>query len=117
VYLSDTESGGFGLVHSGWKAMGIALIALRHMETHWNTRPEAVAAVLGPCIGPCSYLVDAERAGAFDAEFGGTANAYPLGPVVNDYALPSSEAQGFALDLQAVNVRLLVNTEVRHIAL
>ncbi|MDR1957392.1 MAG: polyphenol oxidase family protein, partial [Treponema sp.] len=117
VYLYDTESGGFGLVHSGWKGTGIALTALRLMESHWHTRPEAVAAVLGPCIGPCSYRVDAERARGFDAEFGGAAGAYPLGPVVKDYALPGSEAQGFALDLQAANVRLLVNAGVRHIAL
>ncbi|MDR0629148.1 MAG: polyphenol oxidase family protein [Treponema sp.] len=106
VYLYDTESGGFGLVHSGWKGTGIALKALQLMEARWHTRPEAVAAVLGPCIGACCYRVDAERARAFDHEFGGPLGAYPLGPVV----------KGAALDLQAANARLLVNAGVRHIA-
>ncbi|MHB9293174.1 polyphenol oxidase family protein [Hollandina sp. SP2] len=107
VYLYDTESGGFGLVHSGWKGTGIALKALQLMEARWHTRPEAVAAVLGPCIGSCCYQVDAERAKAFDQEFGGPDGAYPLGPVV----------KGAALDLQAANARILVNAGVRHIAL
>jgi copper oxidase (laccase) domain-containing protein len=77
------------------------------MEARWHTRPEAVAAVLGPCIGSCCYQVDPERARAFDQEFGGPDGAYPLGPVV----------KGGALDLQAANARMLVNAGVRHIAL
>jgi YfiH family protein len=107
VYLYDTESGGFALVHSGWKGTGIALKALQLMAARWHTRPEAVAAVLGPCIGSCCYRVDAERARAFDQAFGGPDGASPLGPVV----------KGAALDLQAANARMLVTAGVRHIAL
>ncbi|MDR2634031.1 MAG: polyphenol oxidase family protein [Treponema sp.] len=107
VYLYDTESGGFALVHSGWKGTGIALNALKLMEARWHTRPQGVAAVLGPCIGACCYPVDAARRRAFDQDFGGPSGAYPLGPVV----------KGPALDLQAANARLLVNAGVRHIAL
>ncbi|MDR2393715.1 MAG: polyphenol oxidase family protein [Treponema sp.] len=107
VYLYDTESCGFGLVHSGWKGTGIALQALQLMQARWHTRPEAVAAVLGPCIGSCCYQVDAVRVQSFDQEFGGPDGAYPLGPVV----------KGAALDLQAANARMLVNAGVRHIAL
>lgn len=107
VYLYDTESRGFGLVHSGWKGTGIVIKALQLMEARWHTRPEAVAAVLGPCIGSCCYQVEAERVQSFEQEFGGPDGAFPLGPVV----------KGSALDLQAANARLLVNAGVRHIAL
>jgi YfiH family protein len=107
IYLYDTESCGFGLVHSGWKGTGIVLKALKLMEASWHTRPEAVAAVLGPCIGSCCYQVDEVRARSFEQEFGGPDGAYPLGPVV----------KGSALDLQAANARLLVSAGVRHIAL
>jgi YfiH family protein len=107
VYLYDTESGGFGILHSGWQGTGIVMTALRLMEEHWHTRPEAVAAVLGPCIRSCCYQVDAERAHAFEAEFGGFGGVYPLGPVVHPPRY---------IDLQAANARLLANAGVRNIA-
>ncbi|MDR2398764.1 MAG: polyphenol oxidase family protein [Spirochaetaceae bacterium] len=106
VYLYDTQSGAFALVHSGWKGTGIALTALKLMNEGWSTRPKAVAAVLGPCIGPCCYAVEPTRSRNFEAEFGGETGAFPLGSVVKENAL----------DLQAANARLLVNAGVRHIA-
>jgi YfiH family protein len=110
VFLYDTEKGGLALVHSGWKGTGIALNALRLMEERWRTRPEDVAAVLGPCIRRCCYCVDRERARLFDAEFGGPGGEFPLGPAV-------SESGGrFFLDLQAANARLLAGAGVRNIA-
>jgi YfiH family protein len=113
VFLYDTGNGGLALVHSGWKGTGIALNALRLMEERWRTRPEDVAAVLGPCIRRCCYRVDDERAGFFEAEFGGSPDApgtFPLGPVV------SGSVEGFFLDLQAANARLLAGAGVRNIA-
>jgi YfiH family protein len=110
VYLYDTESGAFGLVHSGWRGTGIVLRALALMGERWNTRAEAVAAALGPCIGPCCYRVDGQRERAFALEFGGPGGPYPLGPV--------SRAQGgeYFLDLKAANARLLAKAGVRHLA-
>jgi YfiH family protein len=109
----DTGNGGFALVHSGWRGTGIALKALRFMEERWHTRPEDVAAVLGPCIRRCCYRVDGERARAFEAEFGGSGGGefglFPLEPVV-------SETDGeFFLDLQAANIRFLAGAGVRNI--
>lgn len=102
VYLYDTESGAFGIVHSGWKGTGIALKALCMMQECFSTRPQAVAAVLGPCIGPCCYNVDAGRAECFEKEFG---------------AASVRESGGdFYLDLKAANVRLLKNAGVKNIA-
>jgi YfiH family protein len=116
VFLYDTGghpdegNGGLALVHSGWKGTGIALNALCLMEERWHTRPEDVTALLGPCIRPCCYRVDEERARAFEAEFGGAEGAFPLGPVV------SETAGEFFLDLQAANARLLAGAGVRNIA-
>ncbi|MDR1587930.1 MAG: polyphenol oxidase family protein [Treponema sp.] len=115
VFLYDVEGGAFALVHSGWKGTGIVLEALRLMREHRRTRPEAVAAVLGPCIQGCCYRVDEARSRAFQAEFGGSSGAFPLGPVVIERAgLP--DGPGFFLSLQAANARLLANAGVRNIA-
>jgi YfiH family protein len=110
VFLYDTASGASALLHSGWKGTGIVLNALSLMAERWGTRPEVVAALLGPCIHPCCYQVDEERAALFEAEFGGAAGDYPLGPVVK------RNGNRPALDLQAANARLLVNAGVGNIA-
>ena len=110
VFLCDTETGACALLHSGWKGTGIVLNALSMMAERWGTRPASVAALLGPCIRPCCYQVDEGRAAAFEAEFGGSAGEYPLGPVVRrDGGRP-------ALDLQAANARLLAGAGVRQLA-
>jgi YfiH family protein len=112
VFLYDCGSrpdAGLALVHSGWKGTGIALTALRLMEERWHTRPEDVAAILGPCIRRCCYRVDEERGRAFEAEFGGGESAGAL-PVV------SRSAGEVFLDLQAANARLLAGAGVRNIA-
>jgi YfiH family protein len=109
---SPAGNGGLALVHSGWKGTGIALNALRLMAERWHTRPEEVAAILGPCIRRCCYRVDEERERLFAAEFGGAglAGEFPLGPVV-------SRVDGeIFLDLQAANAHLLVQAGVRNIA-
>jgi YfiH family protein len=107
VFLLDTETFFFAALHSGWRGTGIVLQALSVM-TQAGTKPEAVAAVLGPCIQGCCYKVDEQRAQDFEKEFGGSAG--PLGDVVlrrND---------GPYISLQAVNARLLAGAGVRHIA-
>ena len=114
LYLFDTESGAFGLVHSGWKGTGIVLRALELMRDRWRTRPEAVAALMGPCIGSCCYRVNGERADAFEKEFGVTqgesaADAL-LGPVTRQ------DGDGYYLDLKAANAGLLARAGVRNIA-
>jgi copper oxidase (laccase) domain-containing protein len=117
VFLLDTESLGrekipFAVLHSGWRGTGIVLKALALMGERWHTRPEAVAAVLGPCIQSCCYHVEEERARNFEAAFGGPGGAYPLGPVVGGGASRGE----FTLGLQAANARLLANAGVRNIA-
>jgi YfiH family protein len=118
VYLYDTEGGAFGLVHSGWKGTGIALAALRLMEERWGVRPEAVGALLGPCIQSCCYRVDRARAAEFEEEFGGGGD-YPLGPVIEEKyppGDPSENSREFFINLPAANARLLAKAGVRNIA-
>jgi len=100
VFLLDTENGCWSVLHSGWKGTGIVLKALEIMRRA-GTRPEAVAAVLGPCIQSCCYRVDEERAKHFEAEFGPVARR---------------DDSGLYIDLQAANIRLLASAGVRHIA-
>ncbi|MDR0590040.1 MAG: polyphenol oxidase family protein [Spirochaetaceae bacterium] len=116
VYLLDTESGAFGILHSGWKGTGIVLKALALMEARWKTRAEAVAVVLGPGIGSCCYQVDEGRARSFEEEFGGSGGVYPLGPVVVRRGRKGSAPADPFLDLQAANARLLAGAGVRNLA-
>jgi YfiH family protein len=115
VFLYDTESGAFGLLHSGWRGTGIVLSALALMEERWHTRPESLAAVLGPCIGVCCYSVDGERAAAFEEEFGGGGGPYPLGPVTERRVSEAGPPRRY-LNLRAANARLLAAAGIRHIA-
>jgi YfiH family protein len=116
VYLYDSDSQGFGLLHSGWKGTGIVLDALELMKKKWGTQAKAVAAVLGPCIRSCCYRVDEERATAFEKEFGENSSLvardapWPLGPVT------IKREDGYYLDLQAANARLLAGAGVQNIA-
>jgi YfiH family protein len=110
VFLYDTETEAYALLHSGWRGTGIVLAALALMAQRWGTRPSSVAALLGPCIRACCYNVDEARAAAFEAEFGGSAGEYPLGPVVR------RKGGRPALDLQAANARLLAGAGVRNLS-
>jgi YfiH family protein len=116
VFLYDTESGAFGLVHSGWKGTGIVLDAMSLMAERWGTKSKAVAAVLGPCIDSCCYRVDAARAAFFEREFGSVPaelsheDEAMLKPVVRH------DDAGCYLDLKSANIRLLAGAGVQNIA-
>ncbi|MDR1250925.1 MAG: polyphenol oxidase family protein [Treponema sp.] len=120
VYLLDTETGAFGLLHSGWRGTGIAVQALKCMAKHWGTKPEAIAAVLGPCLDSCCYKVDEERAVAFDQKFGAVLpelaakDAALFKPVTRREE--RMEGVSWYLDLKAANIRLLAASGVRNIA-
>jgi YfiH family protein len=113
VFLYDTGTGAFGVLHSGWKGTGIVLEALALMEERWGVRPASVAAVLGPCICSRCYRVGKERALSYEAEFGGEGGNFPLGPLVWKTA---GEEGDWHLDMQAANARILSGAGVRNIA-
>jgi copper oxidase (laccase) domain-containing protein len=72
------------------------------MKERYGTRPDDIAAVLGPCIGNCCYKVDEARANEFEKEFGTEGVRKTAGE--------------FFLDLRAANVKLLENAGVKNIA-
>ncbi|MDR1836925.1 MAG: peptidoglycan editing factor PgeF [Treponema sp.] len=102
VFLLDTKSGTFGLVHSGWKGTGIAIDAIALMKERFGTKLDDVAAILGPCIDSCCYRVDKERACVFEKEFGKESVRKSSG--------------NFYLDLKNANIMLLSNYGVQNIA-
>jgi len=59
-------------VHAGWRgtAAGAAGEAVRVLARDYGSRPSAMVAALGPCIGPCHYQVDAPVMEAMRAALG-----------------------------------------------
>ena len=70
IWLHDTHSGSFGVLHSGWKGTGILAVAMRALAGEFGSPPESVSVILGPAIGTCCYAVPRERAESFAREFG-----------------------------------------------
>ncbi|GHU29423.1 laccase domain protein Cgl2154/cg2365 [Spirochaetia bacterium] len=101
VFLYDAGTGGFAIVHSGWKGTGIALHALMLMEETWGTAPEQVSVLLGPCIHACCYQVEESRARFFAEKYGAESIR--------------NEGSAFFLDMQQANIRLLTGAGVAHI--
>ena len=62
VLFYDPVHKAVGLAHAGWRGTlsHIAAKTLLAMEREYMTKPEEVRAVLGPCIGPCCYEINAE---------------------------------------------------------
>ena len=77
IFIHDSASGAYGLLHSGWKGTGILEEAMGLMARRYGTRGRDVSAVFGPRIGPCCYVVDEARARLFADEFGEAAVSRP----------------------------------------
>ncbi|MDD3234634.1 MAG: peptidoglycan editing factor PgeF [Candidatus Omnitrophota bacterium] len=62
VLLFDPAAPAAAAVHAGWRGSrdGIIGNTLRLMRERFGTRPKAVSAWLGPCIGQCCYRVSGE---------------------------------------------------------
>lgn len=61
IFLVDTVSGAFGIVHSGWKGTGIVLEAVNLMVEELGCSRKNIAVTIGPGIGPCCYEIPRER--------------------------------------------------------
>jgi YfiH family protein len=117
IFLVDVVNGAFSVLHSGWKGTGIVENALRLMNNIYQSKPENIAAVLGPCIRSCCYDVDEERAMLYEKEFGGdekNTKKFPLGYVVRKREIDNRKK--WYIDMQAANAALLVKNGVRNIA-
>ncbi len=69
IYLYDSVSGCFGVLHSGWKGTGIVLEALCLAEKMYGAKAENFHVVIGPHIKRCCYSIDENRAQYFIDNF------------------------------------------------
>jgi len=70
IFLADTGTGAFSLVHSGWKGTGIVTVAIQRMVSLYGSRPQNIQATIGPGIGVCCYRVPEQRGRYFEDNFG-----------------------------------------------
>ena len=70
IYIFDSESKAFAVLHSGWKGTGICGEAVNFFKENFNSNPENICAVIGPHINECCYSVDKARAEYFVKNFG-----------------------------------------------
>jgi len=69
LYLYDSVTKVFGVVHSGWKGTGIIAEAIKLAEKCYGSKPEDFSVVIGPHIHDCCYIVNQERADFFRENF------------------------------------------------
>ena len=69
LYLYDSVTGVFGIVHSGWKGTGIVVDAIELAKKEYGVRVEDFCIILGPHIRDCCYIVNEERANWFAENF------------------------------------------------
>lgn len=69
LYIYDTKSKSFGVLHSGWKGTGIVGEAIKIIEEKYSSKPEDICVAIGPHIGSCCYNINGERAEYFKNNF------------------------------------------------
>jgi len=69
LYLYNSNTGTFGVVHSGWKGTGIVGEAIRLAQKNNGDRPQDFSVVIGPHIHNCCYIVNEERRNYFAENF------------------------------------------------
>ena len=71
VYLYDPFKQAIGMIHSGWRGCAgrIAEKGVEEMCRRYGSKPENIAAALGPCICGKCYEVGAELQDAFAVDF------------------------------------------------
>ncbi len=118
VLLVDPHRRAVGAVHAGWRGVVADApgAAVRRMVEAFGSRPAALRAAIGPCIGPCCYEVDTPVAERF-AEAGLPFEDLPAEAAVGRrsseacIARPSADRKGrprWRLDLvAAVRTRLV----------
>ena len=93
IFVYDTVSHFFGVLHSGWRGTGIIAEAYSLLHESCGARAEDLCVVLGAHIRNCCYHVDKERARYFAESFG-------------DQCVRQTDS-GWALSLEEANLALL----------
>lgn len=104
VLLADAEAGVIGAMHAGWKGalLGIAEATVAAMEA-LGARRSAIAAVIGPTIGPVAYEVGPEFRDRFLAADRGFAGFFTRG-----------QGDRFHFDLPGFGLMQLRETGITH---
>ena len=93
IFVYDSSSGVFGVLHSGWRGTGIVEEAYCLLRDRFGAKAQDLCVVLGAHIKSCCYTVDKERAALFKENCG-------------EHCV-KEEAGQFALSLQEANLALL----------
>lgn len=114
ILLYDPEHRAVSAVHAGWRgtAAGIAARAVETLTAEYGTRPGAIQAAIGPCIGRCCFETHREVPDAMLAALGTDAMEAidtPDGPP------PYGAEAKFHVDLKLVNMLWLRRTGVTDI--
>lgn len=94
IFIADTETTAFSLVHSGWRGTGIVTKVILRMVSLYGSRARDICAFIGPGIGACCYHVPTERGHYFENNFGAD---------TVDWDTPNAPR----VDLRTANVNLL----------
>ncbi len=80
ILLADAEAGVVGAAHAGWKGAlgGVVHSTVAAMQA-LGADPRRMVAVVGPCIAPASYEVDADFQTRFDHHDPGSARFFGPG--------------------------------------
>ena len=70
LYLFDSETRAFGVVHSGWKGTGIVKNAVEKMEKEYGSLRKNISIAVSAHIHSCCYIINEERARYFIDNFG-----------------------------------------------
>lgn len=92
-----------GACHAGWRgtAAAIAGVTARAMTERYGCRPEDLRCAIGPGIGPCCFLTDADVPRAMEAQLG-------------ELAVPFLERAGekYRVDLKGIDRAVLLEAGV-----
>ena len=73
IAAEDDDGAILAAVHAGWRGMIAGIVGKAAAEL--SRRGRVTAAVVGPSIGPCCFVVDEELLRRFAARFPGSAGA------------------------------------------
>lgn len=76
ILLADTKHRAVAAVHAGWRgtAEGVLAATIDRMGSEFGSRPEDIAAAIGPGIGACCYQVGEDVARRFGMNQAGKLN-------------------------------------------
>jgi len=107
LFLARPTGRVVGLAHAGWRgtARGVAPAALRAMCAEFDLAPSEIAAIIGPCVGPCCYEVG-------EGVMQQVVASLPPHADVGAMARRAVSASKWLLDLAAVNIAQLEHAGV-----